>query len=412
MDAPGLYGSIWHLLRKSPLPPFPPFLSSFSQTRLARTFGTKRTLVRVPERSPSGQPRPTPGIMLKSEARSSARIEYLSKVAKQEPQYEPPPSTSRTRSTHTSGAPSTRRSKTSRGGAPTYMKSKEKAGARWRSMLSEDELETVMTKDNINSGRQFSELLERLQEEPIREMARQEMLKARAEAAINPKPTHTPKPAHWRKKTFTCDVGASTEAHALFEQLAASPPPPSAPPPPEAGPKFGSKREMSTKGREWQLEKQRQMQELRKLAELRSSYKESVAVCNFEHRNRQMEYMRTPAHELRTTATDRARAKEKAKRAKEEVERAKSRSMDSRYVVAQQEAEARAAEAVNSQAATAAAARAAAAAAQERADLEGTPAVDDVMTGAADDDMPPTADDVLPPPAKATVSAAADSAVW
>ncbi|KOO30880.1 hypothetical protein Ctob_008123 [Chrysochromulina tobinii] len=295
--------------------------------------------------------------MLKSEARSSARIEYLSKVAKQEPQYEPPPSTSRTRSTHTSGAPSTRRSKTSRGGAPTYMKSKEKAGARWRSMLSEDELETVMTKDNINSGRQFSELLERLQEEPIREMARQEMLKARAEAAINPKPTHTPKPAHWRKKTFTCD----------------------------AGPKFGSKREMSTKGREWQLEKQRQMQELRKLAELRSSYKESVAVCNFEHRNRQMEYMRTPAHELRTTATDRARAKEKAKRAKEEVERAKSRSMDSRYVVAQQEAEAH---------------------------LEGTPAVDDVMTGAADDDMPPTADDVLPPPAKATVSAAADSAVW
>ena len=47
--------------------------------------------------------------MLKSEARSSARIEYLSKVAKQEPQYEPPPSTSRTRSTHTSGAPSTLR---------------------------------------------------------------------------------------------------------------------------------------------------------------------------------------------------------------------------------------------------------------------------------------------------------------
>ena len=235
--------------------------------------------------------------MLKSEARSGARIEYLSKVAKQEPQYEPPPSTSRTRSTHTSCAPSTRRSKTSRGGAPTYMKSKEKAGARWRSMLSEDELETVMTKDNINSGRQFSELLERLQEEPIREMARQEMLKARAEAAINPKPTHTPKPAHWRKKTFTCDVGASTEAHAIFEQLATSPPPPS--PPPEAGPKFGSKREMSTKGREWQLEKQRQMQELRKLAELRSSYKESVAVCNFEHRNRQMEYIPYPIPPLR-----------------------------------------------------------------------------------------------------------------
>ena len=67
--------------------------------------------------------------MLKSEARSGARIEYLSKVAKQEPQYEPPPSTSRTRSTHTSCAPSTRRSKTSRGGAPTYMKSKEKAGS-------------------------------------------------------------------------------------------------------------------------------------------------------------------------------------------------------------------------------------------------------------------------------------------
>ena len=79
--------------------------------------------------------------MLKSEARSGARIEYLSKVAKQEPQYEPPPSTSRTRSTHTSCAPSTRRSKTSLGGAPTYMKSKEKAGARWRSMLSEDELD-------------------------------------------------------------------------------------------------------------------------------------------------------------------------------------------------------------------------------------------------------------------------------
>ena len=342
--------------------------------------------------------------MLKSEARSSARIEYLSKVAKQEPQYEPPPSTSRTRSTHTSGAaPSTRRSKTSRGGAPTYMKSKEKAGARWRSMLSEDELETVMTKDNINSGRQFSELLERLQEEPIREMARQEMLKARAEAAINPKPTHTPKPAHWRKKTFTCDVGASTEAHAIFEQLATSPLPLS--PPPEAGPKFGSKREMSTKGREWQLEKQRQMQELRKLAELRSSYKESVAVCNFEHRNRQMEYMRTPAHELRTTATDRARAKEKSKRAKEEVERSRSRSMDSRYVVAQQEAEARAAEA-----AAAAAARMVASV-QERAESERTPAVDDVMTGAADDDMPPTADDVLPPPAKAQAPAAADT-VW
>ena len=51
MNAPGFYGSIWHLLRKSPIPPFPPFLSSFSQTRLVRTFGTKRTLVRVPPTS-------------------------------------------------------------------------------------------------------------------------------------------------------------------------------------------------------------------------------------------------------------------------------------------------------------------------------------------------------------------------
>ena len=85
------------------------------------------------------------------------------------------------------------------------------------------------------------------------------------------------------------------------------------------------------------------VQEMRRLAEMRAQAKESLAVANHQHRQWQIDYMRTHATVLQTTATDRARAKERATKVREQAEKHnKGRSADSRYAVAQQAAEERA----------------------------------------------------------------------
>jgi len=293
--------------------------------------------------------------MMKSERRAAARVDWLAKQVEQK-EASLPSSSSRPSGAWTGSsrqtAQSARTSQTARkkGSPPTYMQRKQKPGERYRQTLEDEDLKLVIGA-GVSGGKQWSELFSRMEEAKQHEIAKKLYKKAAVEAAADPKPTHVPKPANWRKKTYSADA-QNTQAHAIFVELAPTPKEAQAAAAAPAEPKYGSKRGMSTKGREYQLEKQRQMQEMRQLAQMRSAYKESLAVANDEHRMKMINYLRTPSSVLGHTQTDKKWGKEKRAKEKEQSDRYnKGRSIDSRYVVAQNEAMARAEAVVAAQAA-------------------------------------------------------------
>lgn len=205
----------------------------------------------------------------KSEQRAAARVEWLSKGLQQTEAALPASNTSTARKVR-QRSQSARPSGSARGGPPRYMQQKKKAGERWRPLLKDEpEIVQEVAASGL-TGREWTELLSKLDAERGRTVARASERKAAAEAAVHPKPTSIPKPANWRKKTFATDALGSTQAHAIFEGRAPTLYKPPDTPPSKAA-TYGSARPMSVKGRQYQLEKQRQMQEMRRLAEMRAA---------------------------------------------------------------------------------------------------------------------------------------------
>ena len=228
---------------------------------------------------------------------------------------------------------------------PNYMQAKKSPSARWRPLLDDDELKAA-----VNSGlsaQQWRDLAKEAEQKPERERVRREQKKAAAEALVDPKPTHIPKPANWRKKTYAAEKEGASEWHDTWENVVPlSQAEIALKQQAEEARKakfkvYGSQRPMSTKGREFQQERQREMQERRRVNELRSQRKEDLATENHKQRLTEIAYFRRK--ETGSTATGRAWAAEKAKKAKAEAESAKCMSKDSRHLMAQQAAEARAA---------------------------------------------------------------------
>ena len=114
-------------------------------------------------------------------------------------------------------------------GEPSYLQPKglaRQASARWASLLEEDtELLDLIRSgrmSGVRDGARWRDAMERQQEKRLQAMAREEQLKAAAEAKESPQPTSTPKPVRWRKLTFgltpTENIKAN-EAHNMWGEL-------------------------------------------------------------------------------------------------------------------------------------------------------------------------------------------------
>ena len=110
-------------------------------------------------------------------------------------------------------------------GEPSYLQPKGLArqnSARWASLLEEDVDLLDAMRSGGTSGARWRDAVERQQEKRVQAMAREEQLKAAAEAKESPQPTHTPKPVRWRKTTFgltPTETVKANEAHNMWGSL-------------------------------------------------------------------------------------------------------------------------------------------------------------------------------------------------
>ena len=108
---------------------------------------------------------------------------------------------------------------------PSYLQQKglgNSSSARWATLLEEDEALLQAIKSGKMTGAQWRDAMERQKEKRIQASAREEQRKAAAEAKESPQPTHTPKPARWRKTTFGLtpkETANANEAHNMWGEL-------------------------------------------------------------------------------------------------------------------------------------------------------------------------------------------------
>lgn len=108
---------------------------------------------------------------------------------------------------------------------PSYLQPKglaRQSSARWASLLEEDVDLLDAIRSGGTSGARWRDAMERQEEKRVQAKAREDQLKAAAEAKESPQPTHMPKPVRWRKTTFGLtpkETAKANEAHNMWGQL-------------------------------------------------------------------------------------------------------------------------------------------------------------------------------------------------
>ena len=175
------------------------------------------------------------------------------------------------------------------------MQARKPPTARWQRLLTDADVKNAIATELNGVDWRYEQ--KKHQESPMRDKARLSEQKAAAEAALSPKATLVPKKANWRKKGFSGAAEAPTQAHEMWSNLlsqqlgqhvstaaASEVNDASSPPLSPARGLYGSQRPMSTKGREYQLERQLEAQQRRRMQEMRARYKERFDTANLRHK--------------------------------------------------------------------------------------------------------------------------------